>query len=180
MEYRFRTPVGKAPWVSGRATTLHSDSGEAIGYLGTITDSTERVQAEKRLQQQLARTDLLNQTTRAIADRQDLNSIFRVVLQRLENDLPTDCAGVFLLDPSNDTLIVAACSPKSQRLAAALAMSEGTTIPMEQTGLRACMQGNLVSVADTIAGGCANFAKVSKAWPAFTGSGSADGGGRYL
>ncbi len=44
--YRFKSSLGKITWVEGRIVHLHNDSGEIVGYLGTISDITERKQAE--------------------------------------------------------------------------------------------------------------------------------------
>jgi two-component system cell cycle sensor histidine kinase/response regulator CckA len=47
-EYRFRTPSGKITWVHGCAAPLKSDSGEKIGYIGSITDITLRKELEEK------------------------------------------------------------------------------------------------------------------------------------
>jgi len=101
------------------------------------------------LRQQLSRINLLNQITRAIADRQDLESIFRVVLRRLEDDLPVALGMVFLHDEKSDVLTVAAGSRRTQPFAAEMGLAEGATIPLEQTGLRTGMQGETVYMPDT-------------------------------
>ncbi len=49
MEYRFRTPEGKVSWVVANATAIRNQTGEITGYLGTVTDITERKQAEEQL-----------------------------------------------------------------------------------------------------------------------------------
>lgn len=49
MEYRFRTPAGKVSWVLGNAIAIHNRAGETTGYLGSLTDITERKQAEDKL-----------------------------------------------------------------------------------------------------------------------------------
>ncbi|MEX0834025.1 MAG: PAS domain-containing protein [Actinomycetota bacterium] len=50
-EYRFRTPDGVVSWLSGQAAPLLSGSGVLTGYIGTITDITERRETEERLRQ---------------------------------------------------------------------------------------------------------------------------------
>jgi PAS domain S-box-containing protein len=45
-EYRFRTPGGQVTWVLGQAVLERKD-GAAVGYIGTITDITERQHAEE-------------------------------------------------------------------------------------------------------------------------------------
>ncbi len=46
-EYRFRTPQGKVTWLSGSAVALRADTGQIAGYIGTVTDITQRKQAEQ-------------------------------------------------------------------------------------------------------------------------------------
>ena len=41
-EYRFLRPDGSVVWVMGNSTPQFNDSGELIGYIGTITDITEK------------------------------------------------------------------------------------------------------------------------------------------
>jgi PAS domain S-box-containing protein len=48
-EYRFRTAQGKTTWLHGSAVSLRSDSGQVTGYIGTVTDVTERKLAEEEL-----------------------------------------------------------------------------------------------------------------------------------
>jgi len=54
----------------------------------------ERKRAETDLQQQLTRIRLLNHITHSISERQDLDSIFGVVLGQLEEHLPVDAGCV--------------------------------------------------------------------------------------
>ncbi|UCH96519.1 MAG: response regulator [Candidatus Aminicenantes bacterium] len=48
-EFRFQTPAGKITWVYGHAAPLKSESGEKMGYIGTITDITLRKKLEDQL-----------------------------------------------------------------------------------------------------------------------------------
>jgi len=48
-EYRFLRPDGTMAWVMGRATPEFDAEGRIVGYVGTVTDITERKQAEQRL-----------------------------------------------------------------------------------------------------------------------------------
>jgi diguanylate cyclase (GGDEF)-like protein/PAS domain S-box-containing protein len=50
MEYRFQHTDGNIFWVLGQSRDSRSVSGELLGYIGTITDITERKQAEESLQ----------------------------------------------------------------------------------------------------------------------------------
>jgi PAS domain S-box-containing protein len=49
-DYRFQTRDGTATWLHGTAVALRNNSGEIIGYVGTVTDITARQSAENRLQ----------------------------------------------------------------------------------------------------------------------------------
>src|SRR6185369_8191238 len=66
---------------------LHDSTGQPYAVFGISTDITERKEADQKLRSQLARLDLLSRTTRAIGERQDLRSIFQVVLRSLEDNL---------------------------------------------------------------------------------------------
>jgi PAS domain S-box-containing protein len=50
-EYRFQTPQGRVTWLYGSAIALRNEFGVVIGYIGTITDITERKEAEVRLKE---------------------------------------------------------------------------------------------------------------------------------
>lgn len=52
--YRFRHPEGRVTWVYGQATGEEFETGETVGYVGTVTDMTEQKQIEQRLLQQQA------------------------------------------------------------------------------------------------------------------------------
>lgn len=109
----------------------------------------ERTQAEERVRQQLTRLQLLNQITRAIGERQDLDSIFRVVMGSLEESLPLDFSCICLFDTDGEGLRVASVGAKGQRMATTLGMQEGAHVPIDQNGLRACARGNTVYEPDT-------------------------------
>jgi PAS domain S-box-containing protein len=47
LEYRFQAPSGQVAWLFATAITLHNETGEISGYLGTITDFTEHKKLEK-------------------------------------------------------------------------------------------------------------------------------------
>ena len=49
LEYRFQTRDGKAAWVFGQAVAELNENAEIIGYVGTVTDISDRVEAEDAL-----------------------------------------------------------------------------------------------------------------------------------
>ncbi len=48
-EYRFQRPDGTSIWVYGQAVPERDTNGEVLGYVGTLTDITERVKSEQAL-----------------------------------------------------------------------------------------------------------------------------------
>ncbi len=103
-----------------------------------------RRQAQDTLQMQLARLSLHNQITRAIASRMDLQSIFQIVVRSLEEQLPADFACFCRYDSAENILTVGNIGIRSRPLANALAMTENAIVPVDQNGLRRCVQGHLV------------------------------------
>ncbi len=107
-----------------------------------------RRQAEQKAQAQLERLNLLHQITRAVGERQDLNSIFQVVVRSLEDELPVDFACLCLYDAVDHVLTVACIGVKSGALALDLAMPERARIDIDENGLSRCVQGRLVYEPD--------------------------------
>jgi signal transduction histidine kinase/CheY-like chemotaxis protein len=103
---------------------------------------------ERRLQTQLERLNLLDQLTRAIGERLDLDSIYQVVVRRLEDNLPVDFGCVCLYDPAAEVLTVTRVGVRSEPLAMELAMKEQVRIPIDQNGLSRCVRGHLVYEPD--------------------------------
>ncbi len=128
---------------------LRDDAGRIYAVFGVSTDITERKQAEERLQAQLARLNLLDRTTRAIGERQDLGSIFQVVLRSLEDHLPVDFTCAALREPGEETLSVICVGAKSSALARELALDPRAKLAIDQNGLARCMRGQLVHEPDT-------------------------------
>jgi signal transduction histidine kinase/ActR/RegA family two-component response regulator len=107
-----------------------------------------RRQAERRAQAQLERLNLLQHITRAIGERQDLDSIFQVVVRSLEDELPVDFACLCLYDPIDHALTVRRVGVKSGPLALDLAMTERSHIDIDKNGLSRCVRGELVYEPD--------------------------------
>ena len=123
-------------------------TSEGVSFCSFITDITERKQADEKLHAQLARHSLLNRITRAIGERQDLSSIFKVVISTLERDLPVDAGWVCIYDPARQRLRVSGVGAKSLPVASALELTEGADIPLDTNGLSRCVNGQLVYEPD--------------------------------
>jgi signal transduction histidine kinase/CheY-like chemotaxis protein len=111
---------------------------------------SERMRAERALQQQFVRLSLLNQITQAISDRQDTSSILHVVLRQLEEHLGIDLGVVAFFDPARRSLDVAAVCVKNSLLANKLDLREGAVLPLAETDFQLCEKGQTVYVADTL------------------------------
>lgn len=124
------------------------NAGKATTFSAFLRDITERKHAEGKLQAQLARLDLLNQITRAIGERQDLQSIYQVAVRSLEEQMPADFCCVCNYDGAAETLSVIRVGVASQALAMDLAMQENARVPIDENGLSRCVRGAVVYEAD--------------------------------
>jgi signal transduction histidine kinase/CheY-like chemotaxis protein len=112
------------------------------------SEVTQRRATENKIQNQLERLNLLDQITRAIGERQDLRSVFQVVVRTLEDSLPIDFGCVCLYDPSAAALTVTCVGVRSEALATELVMTEEARIDIDQNGLSRCTNGQLVYEPD--------------------------------
>jgi signal transduction histidine kinase/ActR/RegA family two-component response regulator/uncharacterized membrane protein affecting hemolysin expression len=110
----------------------------------------EKKRAEEGLKQQLTRISLLNSITRAIADRQDLESVVQVVLRQLEDYLPIDLGRVYIYDRHTGTVSVAAhgSGPPSSNFTTLFVANTA----LADTGLGECFEGKTLTFPDTSKG----------------------------
>src|SRR5882724_4656125 len=109
--------------------------GHEFGLLSdAFNHMLERVeQTQARLQSQLGRLDLLHRITRATGERQDLPSIFQVLLGYLEEELPIDFGCIALYDPGDaEAVRIATIGSRSQRLAQRLEIDQQLRVPIGQ------------------------------------------------
>ena len=112
------------------------------------SEVAQHKRTEERLHSQLERLKLLDQITRATGERQDLRSIFQVVIRSLEDNLPIDFGCVCLYDPGAESLIVTCVGVRSDAVAMELALSEQARVAVDQNGLSVCVRGQLVYEPD--------------------------------
>ena len=133
----------RAPQVEGDELVLLTDAfNRMLTRIGTT---------QGRLQSQVSRLDLLQRITRAIGERQDLASIFQVVLRNLEEDLPIDFGCVCLYDPDAAALTVTTIGAGSRAHAVDLALEERDGLSIDPNGLSRCVGGQLVYEPDVSA-----------------------------
>jgi signal transduction histidine kinase len=133
-------------WFDVRAYRIGKPEEHTVGVL--FNDITEVRQARHRQREQIERLNLLQQITRAIGDRHDLDSIQQVVIRTLEDRLPVDFVCVCSYDPAESQLQVLKVGPGSQALAAELGMQEQALIGIDPNGLSRCVRGELVHEPD--------------------------------
>jgi signal transduction histidine kinase/ActR/RegA family two-component response regulator len=104
--------------------------------------------ADTRTRAHMNRLSLLQHITSAIGDRQDLPSIFQVVLRNVEENLPVSFGAICLFDSASQALTVATIGAASRARSAALDLAEGTVVPIDENGLSRCIRGHLVYEPD--------------------------------
>lgn len=112
---------------------------------------TERMQAEARLQAQLGRLDLLQRITRAIGERQDLQSIFRVVTQSLEDNLRIDFSCIGLYNWASGTITACTAGGRSQLYNLGAVITDQDLAALDKEHLQPLLQQQFVSIPDTSA-----------------------------
>jgi PAS domain S-box-containing protein len=139
---------GHAVEVSVTISPIRDSQGRIIGASKIARDITDRKLGEAKVQAQLARLNLLQHITRAIGERQDIRSIFQVVIRTLEEHLPVDFCCICFYDPANNTLLVTSVGLRSEALAMELAMSEQARVEIDENGLSHCVRGRVVYEPD--------------------------------
>ncbi len=133
----------RAPDVGdGEFAILTSAFNQMLGRIEV--QNTALKDNESRLQTQLARLDLLQRTTRAIGERQDLHSIFQVILRNLEDNLPIDFGCVCLFEPELKKLTIETIGARSAAKAREMQLEPGALLPVDENGLSRCLRGVLV------------------------------------
>ncbi|MEG4531978.1 PAS domain S-box protein [Microcoleus sp. D2_18a_D3] len=84
IEYRLQTPEGIVRWINVCSSPMFSDSGELIGYVGTVRDVTERQQAQAALANSEQQLRTLLENTPDIIIRTDKELRYMYVNQAVE------------------------------------------------------------------------------------------------
>lgn len=145
---------------TARAVSDRQDYSVRAHHAGTyeidlLTDAFNHMLAqikhsEVRSREQMGRLSLLQHITSAIGDRQDLPSIFQVVLRNVEENLPIDFGCICLYEAESDVLGVNTVGAGSRLLAEELGLTEGETVAIDpRNGLARCMRGEMVYESDT-------------------------------
>jgi len=111
---------------------------------------TQIQQADGKLHAQLGRLSLLQHITRATGERQDLPSIFQVVLGSLEENLPIDFGCFLLHDSIAQSLTVSVLGAAGRGFADSLGLAAQVNVPLDANGLSRCVAGQLVYEPDVL------------------------------
>ncbi|MDB5047162.1 MAG: hybrid sensor histidine kinase/response regulator [Fibrobacteres bacterium] len=148
MEYRIRRHDGEWRWLLDSGIPRFEAVNAFAGFIGSCIDVTESHQAKQKLQAQMERLDLLNHITRAIGEKQDLQSIFQVVVRSLEENLSLDFGCICEYDPVAENLTVKNVGMQSRALAMEPAFGLNEHIGIDSNGLSRCLHGQLVHEPD--------------------------------
>jgi signal transduction histidine kinase/ActR/RegA family two-component response regulator len=158
LQYRISRPILELAKVATAISTRRDYSVRAppadTYELDTLTGAfnhmlTEIQSSESRLRVQLSHLSLLQHITRAISDRQDLSSIFQVVLTSLEQSLPIEFCCVCRRDGGSGPLLVNTIGAASRAYCERLELNEQAALPVETSGFTACLEGRLLYEPDT-------------------------------
>ena len=110
--------------------------------------TAELEHTQQKLKKQLQRLQLLHHIARATGERQDLRSIFQVVIRTLEDELHVDLSCICLYDPTDKAFTVSNIGVHSKLLAAELGVAEQSRFGIDQNGLSPCLTGQLMYEPD--------------------------------
>ncbi len=98
-EHRFLRDDNTIIWVICQALPEFGDDGEIKGYIGTITDITERKLAEEALRESAERERAIAQVIQRMRQTLDLETIFAATTQELRQVLNCDRVVVYRFNP---------------------------------------------------------------------------------
>jgi signal transduction histidine kinase/ActR/RegA family two-component response regulator len=157
LQERITRPILNLAEMAIAISTRHDYSvraSKAGAYeLDQLTDAfnhmLEAIQSsESRLHAQLGHLNLLQHITRAIGDRQDLASIVHVVVTTLENSMPVQFACAAQYDAASRLLTVTMLGAESQTFGEPLGLHPGAQIALDENGLSAIVNGQLIHEPD--------------------------------
>jgi len=129
------------------AYRVGGDESRKVAIL--FNDITDRKTAEIKVRSQHERMRLLHQITRAVGERQDLPSIYQVVIRTIEDQLPVDFACMCLYDRAANDLMVASVGLRSAELAMELALTEQQHVNIGDDCISKAVLGQLIYEPDT-------------------------------
>lgn len=159
LEYRFVNARGQITWVYGQATAERNPEGEIVGYVGSITDISDRKKSEEKVQQLL---DILETAPDLIASADVsgkltyLNQSARTLLQIDPSENISATSVPDYLSPQVAKLIFEKALPQSVQNGfwqgeTSLRRRDGSTFPVWQVIVAHRQPDNSISHFSTIA-----------------------------
>jgi PAS domain S-box-containing protein len=102
MEHRFLHPSGKITWVWAHGVPQRDSEGKVTGYLGSITDITERKEAEIALRERAQLLALTGDVAVALTRRTQLDESLKECAAAIALRLRVAAAQIWTFDASND------------------------------------------------------------------------------
>ena len=144
-EYRFARADGTWADVVDRGFVIRDSAGKAVRMIGGMTDISHIKRVQRDSETQLLKMNLLSEITQAVGQRLDIDSIYTVVANALEKDLPSDFCLMGSYDPLSCKVSVRALSNRSRAIAQQLGIAELDAIDIEGTHLSEACSGGFVS-----------------------------------
>ncbi len=144
-EYRFARADGTWADVVDRGFVIRDSAGKAVRMIGGMTDISHIKHVQRDSETQLLKMNLLSEITQAVGRRLDIDSIYTVVANALEADLPSDFCLMGSYDPLSRKVSVRALSNQSEAIAKKLGISELDAIDIDGTHLSEACRGAFVS-----------------------------------
>jgi PAS domain S-box-containing protein len=124
---------GRPVDVSLAIAPIRDGTGRVVGISKIARDIGKRRTAERRLRAQFERLGLLNELTRALSERLDLEYVYEVVVSRLESHLQLEHCSIFLLTADGRSLVPARAGRRAPPPGQA-------PIDLAASGLRVCAE----------------------------------------
>lgn len=147
-EYRFAHVDGHWLDVLDRGYIIRDEFGKGIRMIGGMTEMTYIRESERRSTAQLARMNLLNEITRAIGNRHDLDSIYHVVTNSIEIQLPADFCLTASYSEQDKTITFRSFGSATEEAANKIGFFLNASIPAKGVHLDRALLGEFVYQPD--------------------------------
>jgi PAS domain S-box-containing protein len=106
LESRFITPQGQITWVEGKAVPLYDETGEISGYLATVTDISDRKQAEVAIDADLRDTQRLLDLSARLLSEADTQVLYNEIVATAIALTRADGGSCQILDEATQELVL--------------------------------------------------------------------------
>ncbi|MDC0747718.1 PAS domain-containing protein [Polyangium mundeleinium] len=168
VDFRFCLPDGSLRWVSARAVPLRDAEGEIEGFIGTLSDISDRRQAEELLRETMEQNEIIE------AQRQRLADLSTPLIPITDRILTMPLVGA--LDPERAEQVLTTLLEGVSRTGAAVAILDITGVAVVDTqvasallraaqaarllGAEVILSGIRAEVAQTLVGLGAEFGNI--------------------